>query len=140
MTFLLLRRLQEKRDVPVCRRDGCGPRVLGVRRPHAEAVRSFIRGLRRARIIPAHLEHFALHHTQDHAMRQLVSNTWKTHRGSGHVADGTAKAWGKLAQRDVKVHAVFGDRATPSFPGRWSRPWRNLGNSHVHFLRSIPVT
>ena len=100
---------------------------------HAEAVRSFIRGLRRARIIPAHLEHFALHHTEDHAMRQLVSNTWKTHRLFWPSRRGTAKAWGQLPQRDVHVHAVFGDRDA-IIPWAWSRPWRHLGSSHVHFV------
>ncbi|MGB0178653.1 MAG: alpha/beta fold hydrolase [Flavobacteriales bacterium] len=100
---------------------------------HAEAVRSFIRGLRRARIIPAHLAHFALHHTEDHAMRQLVSNTWKTHRLFWPSRRGTAKAWGQLPQRDVHVHAVFGDRDA-IIPWAWSRPWRHLGSSHVHFV------
>ena len=90
---------------------------------HADTVRSFIRGLRRARIIPAHLEHFALHHTEDHAMRQLVANTWKTHRQFWPSRRGTAKAWGQLPQRDVHVHAVFGDRDA-IIPWAWSRPWR----------------
>ena len=100
---------------------------------HAEAVRSFIRGLRRARIIPPHLEHFALHHTEDHAMRQLVAHTWKTHRLFWPTRRGTAKAWGRLPQRDVQIQAVFGDRDA-IIPWAWSRPWRHLGGSHVHFL------
>lgn len=100
---------------------------------HAEAVRRFIRGLRRARIIPAHLEHFALHHTEDHAMRQLVSNTWKSHRLFWPSRRGTAEAWRRLPQRNVHVHAVFGQRDA-IIPWAWSRPWRRLGSSHVHFL------
>jgi pimeloyl-ACP methyl ester carboxylesterase len=101
---------------------------------HAEAVRSFIRGLRSARIIPAHLEHFALHHTQDHAMRTLVSNTWKTHRLFWPTKQGTSTAWQTLPERGVHVHAVFGSRDT-IIPWAWSKPWHGLGNHHVHFVR-----
>ena len=101
---------------------------------HAETVRSLIRGLRRVRLIPAHLEHFALHHTEDHDMRQLVSNTWKTHRRFWPTRRGMREAWQGLPNRDVKVHAVFGSRDA-IIPWRWSTPWRNFANSHVHFLR-----
>ena len=101
---------------------------------HAEAVRSLIRGLRRVRLIPAHLEHFALHHTEDHDMRQLVSNTWKTHRRFWPSKQGTRKAWQELPNRDVEVHAVFGSRDA-IIPWRWSAPWRTFANSHVHFVQ-----
>ena len=101
---------------------------------HAEAVRSLVRFLRRIRLIPAHLEHFALHHTQDHDMRQLVANTWKTHRLFWPSLSGSAKAWSALPARNVRVYAIFGTRDA-IIPWAWSAPWRGLGNSHVHFLR-----
>ncbi len=101
---------------------------------HAEAVRSLVRFLRRIRLIPAHLEHFALHHTQDHNMRQLVANTWKTHRLFWPSLSGSAKAWSALPARNVRVYAIFGTRDA-IIPWTWSAPWRGLGNSHVHFLR-----
>ena len=101
---------------------------------HAEAVRSLVRFLRRIRLIPAHLEHFALHHTQDHDMRQLVANTWKTHRLFWPSLSGSAKAWSALPERNVRVYAIFGTRDA-IIPWTWSAPWRDLGNSHVHFLR-----
>ena len=101
---------------------------------HAETVRSVIRGLRRARLIPAHLEHFALHHTADHDMRQLVSNTWKTHRRFWPTRQGTREAWQELPNRDVTVYAVFGSRDA-IIPWQWSTPWRTFANSHVHFLQ-----
>ena len=101
---------------------------------HAETVRSLIRGLRRLRIIPAHLEHFALHHTEDHEMRQLVSNTWKTHRRFWPSRRNTAHAWQDLPNQGVDIHAVFGSRDA-IIPWRWSTPWRPLANSHVHFLQ-----
>jgi len=100
----------------------------------ADTVRSVIRGLRKLRLIPAHLEHFALHHTQDHAMRQLVANTWKTHRQFWPRRDHTADVWRALPERDVHVAAVFGSRDA-IIPWGWSRPWHALGNSHVHFLQ-----
>ena len=101
---------------------------------HAEAVRSLVRFLRRIRLIPAHLEHFALHHTQDHNMRQLVANTWKTHRLFWPSLNGSAKAWSALPARNVRMYAIFGTRDA-IIPWTWSAPWRGLGNSHVHFLR-----
>ncbi len=101
---------------------------------HAETARSAIRGLRRLRIIPAHLEHFALHHTQDHAMRALVSNTWKTHRLFWPSKQHTATAWRALPERGVHIHAVFGTRDA-IIPWTWSKPWHGLGNHHVHFAR-----
>ena len=101
---------------------------------HAEAVRSLVRFLRRIRLIPAHLEHFALHHTQDHDMRQLVANTWKTHRLFWPSLNGSAKAWSALPARKVRMYAIFGTRDA-IIPWTWSAPWRGLGNSHVHFLR-----
>lgn len=101
---------------------------------HADTARSLIRGLRRMRIIPAHLEHFALHHTEDHDMRQLVSNTWKTHRRFWPTQHGTKQAWKDLPKRDVDVHVVFGSRDA-IIPWRWSAPWRAFANSRVHFLQ-----
>ena len=101
---------------------------------HAETVRSLIRGLRRLRIIPSHLEHFALHHTEDHEMRQLVSNTWKTHRRFWPSRRSTAPVWQDLPNRGVCIHIVFGSRDA-IIPWHWSTPWRPLANSHVHFLQ-----
>lgn len=101
---------------------------------HAESVRSWIRTLRRMRIIPAHLEHFALHHTQDHAMRTLVAHTWKTHRAFWPTRKGTEKAWATSAARRASVHAVFGTRDA-IIPWAWSKPWRALASPNVHFLR-----
>ena len=100
---------------------------------HAIAVRSWIRGLRRMRIIPAHIEHFALHHTEDHAMRTLVARTWKTHRTFWPTRSGTQEAWDGLASREVSVHAVFGSRDA-IIPWSWSKPWRAMANERVHFL------
>ena len=101
---------------------------------HAEAVRSLIRGLRRCRVIPAHLEHFALHHTEDHAMRQLVSNTWKTHREFWPSRTITARAWRDLPNRGIHIWVFFGARDA-IIPWHWSDPWRTLANDHVHFLQ-----
>ena len=101
---------------------------------HATSVRRFIRGLRRLRIIPAHLEHFALYHTEDHAMRQLVAHTWKTHRLFWPTRQRTSKAWQTLPERGVHVHAIFGSRDA-IIPWDWSKPWHGLGNQHVHFAR-----
>ena len=102
---------------------------------HAEAVRSLVRFLRRIRLIPAHLEHFALHHTQDHDMRQLVANTWKTHRLFWPSLNGSANAWSIPARTRIVRCTPFSEHATPSSHGHGLQPWRGLGNSHVHFLR-----
>ena len=104
---------------------------------HAITVRSWIRGLRRMRIIPAHIEHFALHHTEDHAMRTLVAHTWKTHRAFWPTRRGSQQAWDGLAARRVAVHAVFGTRDA-IIPWAWSKPWRSLSSDHVHMFVSVP--
>jgi len=101
---------------------------------HADTVRSWIRAMRRMKIIPAHLEHFALHHTQDHAMRTLVAHTWKTHRAFWPTRNGTKSAWDGLAAREVAVHAIFGSRDV-IIPWSWSKPWRDFAPSQVHFLK-----
>lgn len=101
---------------------------------HSETVRSLIRGLRRVKLISAHLEHFALHHTEDHAMRSLVSRTWKTHRAFWPNLRGTQQAWKELGKRNVNVHAVFGSRDA-IIPWAWSKPWRALATDRVHFVQ-----
>ena len=101
---------------------------------HAESVRSWIRALRRMKVIPAHLEHFALHHTQDQAMRTLVAHTWKTHRAFWPTREGSRQAWAASTARHASVHAVFGTRDA-IIPWAWSKPWRSLSSDHVHFLQ-----
>jgi len=101
---------------------------------NASTVRSWIRGIRRMRIIPAHLEHFALHHTQDHAMRTLVARTWKTHRAFWPTRAGSRKAWSQASQRGTSVYAIFGTRDA-IIPWAWTQAWRSLANDRVHFLR-----
>ena len=101
---------------------------------HAESVRSLIRTLRRMKIIPAHLEHFALHHTQDQAMRTLVANTWKTHRAFWPTREGSRQAWAVSSARRASVHAVFGTRDA-IIPWAWCKPWRSLSSDHIHFLQ-----
>ena len=100
---------------------------------HAHFVRKVIRGLRRLRFIPAHLEHFALHHTENEAMRTLVARTWRTHREFWPTMNGTKKAWGTLEQRGAHVYAVFGERDA-IIPWAWSKPWRQQAPKHVHFM------
>jgi len=101
---------------------------------HSDAVRSWIRALRRMKIIPTHLEHFALHHTQDHAMRTLVAKTWKTHRAFWPTLQGSRNAWASSTDQSGSVHAVFGNRDA-IIPWAWSKPWRALASKHVHFLQ-----
>ena len=73
----------------------------------------------------------ALHHTEDHEMRQLVSNTWKTHRRFWPSRRSTAQ-FGKTCPSGL--HTLCSVRAMPS-SWHWSTPWRPLANSHVHFLQ-----
>lgn len=101
---------------------------------HAETVRALIRGLRRVRVIPAHLEHFALHHTENQATRQLVARTWKTHRAFWPTPESTFAVWQTLPTRNIHIAAVFGSRDA-IIPWSWSRLWRTQANSHVHFLQ-----
>ena len=82
---------------------------------HAEGIRALIRGLRKVRILPAHLEHFALHHTEDHAMRTLVANTWMTHRKFWPTREGMRRAWSHMAQRGGMCTLSSGT-VMPSFP------------------------
>lgn len=101
---------------------------------HAIGVRKVIRGLRRLRILPSHLEHFALHHTESHEMRQLVANTWKTHRKFWPRQAETRAAWATLPERNVHVFALFGTRDA-IIPWAWSARWRHLSSSHVLFAQ-----
>ena len=101
---------------------------------HAEGIRALIRGLRKVRILPAHLEHFALHHTEDHAMRTLVANTWMTHRKFWPTQEGMRRAWSLMAQRGGHVHVVFGNRDA-IIPKSWGRGWdRLVDHPRVRFL------
>ena len=100
---------------------------------HGEATQRLIRGLHHFKIIPTHLKRFALQHTKDHAMRQLVIQTWETHRLFWPSRTGTERAWCKLPERGVHVIAVFGSRDT-IVPWAWSKPWQRMSSSHVHFL------
>jgi pimeloyl-ACP methyl ester carboxylesterase len=101
---------------------------------HSDAVRASIRFLRQVRLLPAHLEHFALHHTESPEMRALVARTWKTHRAFWPSLEGTAQAWASLPERNVHVVAVFGNRDA-IIPWAWSRSWRKLASSHVGFVQ-----
>ena len=101
---------------------------------HAEGIRALIRGLRKVRILPAHLEHFALHHTEDHAMRTLVANTWMTHRKFWPTREGMRRAWSHMAEQGGRVHVVFGDRDA-IIPKSWGRGWdRLVDHPNVRFL------
>ena len=99
---------------------------------HIDGVRAAIRGLRTARLLPSHLAHFALHHTEDTAMRTLVANTWMTHREFWPTKGGLRRAWNHpSAGRFV---AVFGDRDR-IIRWSWSRTWRTALPPHVHFVQ-----
>lgn len=105
---------------------------------HASGIRALIRSLRRARILPAHLEHFALHHTEDHEMRALVSNTWMTNRMFWPTKAGMHRSWTQMAQLGGHVHVVFGDRDA-IIPRSWARGWDQLvDHPQVRFL-TIPA-
>jgi hypothetical protein len=100
---------------------------------HADFVQSVIRACRRWRILPEHLAHFALHHTQDETMRKLVSNTWITHQHFWPSRKKSSLAWQQAAGRGVVVDIVFGLRDA-IIPWSWSKAWRTPSMDHVHFL------
>ena len=100
---------------------------------HADFVQSVIRACRRWRILPEHLAHFALHHTQDETMRKLVSNTWFTHQHFWPSRKKSSLAWQQAEGRGVVVDIVFGLRDA-IIPWSWSKAWRTPSMDHVHFL------
>ena len=97
---------------------------------HAEGIRALIRGLRKVRILPAHLEHFALHHTEDHAMRTLVANTWMTHRKFWPTREGMRGPGATWPSKGDMCTWSLGT-VTPSFP--------NLGAAAGTDLSTIPT-
>lgn len=100
---------------------------------HANFVKSVILACRRSRIIPDHVAHFALHHTQDETMRRLVSNTWMTHQHFWPSRKKSNLAWQRGQARGVLVDIVFGQRDV-IIPWSWSKSWRTPSMDHVHFL------
>ena len=126
--------LQEKRDVPVCRGNGVGTGMLGLRGSSRRS-RSKLHPRPATRTDhpgPPRTLCPAPHGRPRHAAAR-GSHLENAPPVLAHAQRGIAKAWKPLPQRDVHVHAVFGDRDA-IIPWAWSRPWRHLGGSHVHFL------
>jgi len=110
---------------------------------HIDIVRSTVRALRWCRIIPAHLEHFALYHTEHPSMRQLVARTWQTHQKFWPTLQGMKSAWMQTAQGDDSqactntkppmFAAFFGERDR-IIRWSWCKRWRQAAPLWVQFV------
>ncbi|MDA0728804.1 MAG: alpha/beta hydrolase [Bacteroidetes bacterium] len=114
---------------------------------HIDFVRSVVRMLRKCRFIPAHLEHFALHHTENQTMRDLVARTWMTHRMFWPTLEGMTCAWQTRGEKDSSQQggstthagrsplfvAFFGERDR-IIRWSWCKRWRQVAPSWVWFL------